>query len=100
MARLCQTPYSRRAGAFLRRERRARGYTQERFADEFGVSARHVRRWESEGIDSLDTLQQLLEFFNKTVKDISFDQGDILDSFSGFFEKRTKVVLVFAGGRW
>ena len=81
------TLYSRRAGMFLGRMLKERGYTQERFAEEFGVSARHVRRWLRDGINSLDTVQQLQMFFGVRIKDIFFDEGDILDHFFTFFSK-------------
>ncbi|MBO4322483.1 MAG: helix-turn-helix transcriptional regulator [Clostridia bacterium] len=68
-------PLSRQAGDFLRRQLAERGYTQERFADEFGVSERQVRRWESQGINSLDTLSQLLIFFGCGIGDI-FSPGE------------------------
>lgn len=71
-----QTLYSNRAGAFLRRMLRDNGYTQERFADEFGVSARHVRRWLSDGINSLDTVQQIIEFFDADIGDV-FSREDV-----------------------
>ena len=81
MAQICAQSFSRKAGSYLKKKLKERGYTQERFAAEFGVSARHVRRWEREGINSLDTLEQILGFFHATVKDIFFEQGDILDPF-------------------
>jgi len=68
-------PLSRQAGDFLRRQLAESGYTQERFADEFGVSERQVRRWESGGINSLDTLSQLLDFFGRDIGDI-FSYGE------------------------
>ena len=98
------SPLSAAAGAFLRKILRQHGYTQERFAEEFGVSARHVRRWVRDGVHSVDTLEELLSFFNASVKDF-FLCEEILDSFFGAFflqkpAKRTYHVLVRRGRRW
>ncbi|MBP5208908.1 MAG: helix-turn-helix transcriptional regulator [Clostridia bacterium] len=74
------TLYSSLAGSFLRRMLKDNGYTQERFAEEFGVSTRHVRRWLHGGINSLDTVQQLLTFFDAEVGDV-FKTEDVPDRF-------------------
>jgi transcriptional regulator with XRE-family HTH domain len=71
-----RTLYSIQAGSFLRRMLKDNGYTQERFAEEFGVSTRHVRRWLHGGINSLDTVQQLLAFFDAEIGDV-FDTEDV-----------------------
>lgn len=85
--------YSSLAGSFLRRMLKRYGYTQESFADEFGVSTRQLRRWLHEGINSLDTVQQLLIFFDANIGDV-FIYEDAAGVF--FFFNRTEYVLVLS----
>ena len=59
-----------RAGKNLKRIIKEHGLTQEKFADQIFVDATTVRRWLSNGIDKLSTLEQIAKFFNISVYDI------------------------------
>lgn len=57
---------SQTIGANLKRLIKEKDLTQERFAEEFDVSPRTVRRWINE-FPNVDTLEQLADFFSVPV---------------------------------
>lgn len=57
---------SLKAGFFLKNELKNRGITQENFAADAGVDPRTVRRWIRDGINSVDTVWFIADFFGLT----------------------------------
>lgn len=56
------------AGAKLKTLIKESAYkTQDEFAYRFGTDVRTVSRWVNHGIDSLDTIQQIADFFGVDV---------------------------------
>lgn len=54
---------SKHCGEVLEQQIKKRGITREVAADGLSVDLRTLRRWIHEGIDSLDTLEKIAEYF-------------------------------------
>ncbi len=52
-----------KAGHFLKNELKRRGITQEKFAEHLYVDPRTVRRWVKDGVNSVNTLWDIVCFF-------------------------------------
>lgn len=64
---------SKTAGANIKQLIKNSQYkTQEEFAYQFGTDVRTVSRWVNQGIDSIDTISQIADFFDVTVESILF----------------------------
>ena len=93
-----ETSFSRQAGDYLRSALKARGITQEQFAECIFVDVRTVRRWIANGVHSMDNFETIVRFFGSSAGDV-FTRGEDV---SGFFmrilsksRKRTICVLFF-----
>ena len=74
-------------GRNLKRALQARGITQERFAEQIGVSDRTVRRWVCGNIHSLETVGEIANA-------LQIQLGDILGEDVPFLFHRTEDVLL------
>ncbi|MCQ2776409.1 MAG: helix-turn-helix domain-containing protein [Bacilli bacterium] len=59
-----------KAGKNLKRIIKENGYTQEAFADEFGTDRANLRKWLSNGINKISTIEDIAKFFDIDVWDI------------------------------
>ena len=64
------------AGKTLRRLIRENYSSQQEFADEYGMEIRSVNRYINNGINKLDIIQELAQYFNLTVIEFLTDTGD------------------------
>lgn len=66
------------AGKFLKKELKKNHITQEKFAEDFGVDARTVRRWVSKGINSVETIWSIADFFGlENIRDVFSSEDDV-----------------------
>ena len=64
------------AGKTLRRLIRENYTSQQEFADEYGMEIRSVNRYINNGINKLDIIQELAQYFNLTVIEFLTDTDD------------------------
>ena len=64
------------AGKTLRRLIRENYTSQQEFADEYGMEIRSVNRYINNGINKLDIIQELAQYFNLTVIEFLTDTTD------------------------
>lgn len=61
--------YQERAGLTLKKLIQANYQSQEEFAFDFGTDVRTVSRYINQGINKINTIQQLADFFGVTFED-------------------------------
>lgn len=61
---------TKKVGKNLKNLIKESGRTQEGFADEFGTDPTTVRRWISKGINSVETICQIAEFFDVDFREL------------------------------
>ena len=59
-----------RAGKNLKRIIKERGYTQDKFAESMFVVPTTLRRWLANGINDINTIAKIANFFDISVMDI------------------------------
>lgn len=64
---------AKRVSDYLKRELRNRRITQEAFAEMISTSPRTVRRWLSDGIHNLETIEECIQVLGITAGDIFAD---------------------------
>ncbi|GEM_PF-2596769 len=84
------TSFSRQAGDYLRSALKARGLTQEQFAELVSVDVRTVRRWLANGVHSMDTFELIVRFFGTPAGDVFTQSEDVSGFFMRFFIKNIK----------
>ena len=75
------TPLIEKTKVFLKHQLKQNGLTRAEFAEQFHCDERTVRRWESKGINSLETVEQMIVFFHASVRDVFPVGEDVPDPF-------------------